>query len=61
MQGFFQCVWPPRIILELYFYSKNGYNTVENDHTGTKFTLVLKTTRAYKKLFLKYQVNTRFP
>ena len=43
----------------LYFYSKNGRNSVENDRTGKKFTLVLKT--IYKKVFLKYQVNARFP
>ncbi len=30
-----------------------------NDRTGKKFTLFLKTT--YKKVFLKYKVNTRFP
>ncbi len=42
-----------------YFYSKNGHNSVENDRTGKKFTPVLKTT--YKKLCLKYQVNTKFP
>ncbi len=42
----------------LYFYSKNGHNVVENDHTGKKITLVLKTTY---KVFLKYQVNARFP
>ncbi len=32
---------------------------MENDRTRKKFTLVLKT--IYKKVFLKYQVNTRFP
>ncbi len=42
----------------LYFYSKNGHNSVETDRTGKKFTLALKTT--YKKVFLKYQVNSRF-
>ncbi len=43
-----------------YFYSKNGHNSQANyDRTGKKFTLVLMTT--YKKVFLKYQVNTRFP
>ncbi len=42
-----------------YFYSKTAHNSVENDHTRKKFTLVLMTT--YKKVFLKYQVNTRFP
>ena len=30
----------------------------QNNRTGKKFTLVLKTT--YKKLFLKCQVNPRF-
>ncbi len=43
----------------LYFYSKNGHNSVENDRTGKKITPVLKTT--YKKVFLKYQINARFP
>ncbi len=33
-------------------------NSVENDRTGKKFTLVLKTTY---KVVPKYQVNTRFP
>ncbi len=42
-----------------YFYSKNNHDSVENVRTGKKFTLVLKTT--YKKVFLNYQVNTRFP
>ncbi len=45
-------------LVELYFYSNNGHNSVENDHTGKNFILVLKTT--YKKVFLKYHVNTRF-
>ncbi len=58
MQGFLHCVWPPRMHFELYFYSKNAHNSAENDRTGKIFHLVLKTT--YKKLFLKYQVNTRF-
>ncbi len=65
MQGFLHhvhCVWPPRnseCIFKIYFYSKNVHNLVENDHTGKKFTLVLKTT--YNKLVLKYQDNARFP
>ncbi len=42
-----------------YFYSKNAHKSVENYYIGKKFALVLKST--YKKLFLKYQVNTRFP
>ena len=41
-----------------YFYSKNGHNSVENYCVGKKFKLVLQTT--YKKLFLKYQNNTRW-
>ncbi len=42
-----------------YFYFKKSHNSVENDSTRKKFKLVLKTT--YKKLFLKYQDNARFP
>ncbi len=51
--GLWECIF------KLYFCSKNGHNSVENDRTGKIFTLVLKTT--YKKVFLKYQVNTWFP
>ncbi len=44
----------------LYFYSKNGQNSVENDRTGKKISLVLIMLKTvYKKVFLKYQVNTR--
>ncbi len=43
----------------IYFYSKKGHNSVENDHIEKKFKLVLKT--IHKKLFLKYQDNQRFP
>ena len=43
----------------LKFYSKNSHNSVENDHIRKKFKLILKTT--YKKLFLKYLVNAKFP
>ena len=40
------------------FTQKIGHNSGENDHTGKKITFVLKT---IYKVFLKYQVNTRFP
>ena len=59
MQGFVHCVWPLRMHFLSYFYSKNDHNSVENDRIGKKFKLVLKTT--YKKLFLKYPDNQRFP
>ncbi len=42
--------------LSYIFTKKNGHNSVENDRSGKKNTLVLKT--AYKKVFLKHQVNT---
>ncbi len=59
MQGFFHCVWPLKMHFCAIFLLKNSHNSVENDRTGKKFTLVLKA--IYKKLFLKYQVNARFP
>ena len=43
----------------IFLLKKNGHNSVENDHTRKKITLVLKAT--YKKVLLKYQVNARFP
>ena len=42
-----------------YFYSKNGHNWVEKYRIRINLKLVLKTT--WKKLFLKYQDNARFP
>ncbi len=59
MQGFLHCVWPPKMHFWAIFLLNNGHNSAENDRTGKKFTFVLKTT--YMKVFLKYQVNTRFP
>ncbi len=40
------------------FLLKKDHNSVEKGCLGKKFKLVLKIT--YKKLFLKYQLNTRF-
>ncbi len=59
MQGFLHCVWPMRIHFWPIFLLKNGHNSVENDRTRKKCTLDLKT--IFKNVFLKYQVNTRFP
>ncbi len=42
-----------------YFYSKNGYNSVEYYCIGKTIKIILKTT--YKKLVQKYHYNARFP
>ncbi len=57
MQGFLHCVWPLRMHFCAIFLLKKW--SVENDHTGKKIILVLKTT--FKKVFIKYQVNARIP
>ena len=59
MQGFLHCVWPLRMhFCAIYFYSKKGHNSVENDRIRKKIPLFWRL--IYKKVFLKYQVNARF-
>ena len=53
------CVRPPGMDFLAIFTPKNSHNSGENGRIGKKFKLVLKT--IYKKVFLKYQANARFP
>ncbi len=61
MQGFLHCVWPLRMHFWAIFTQKAAITQPEIIalENWKNCNFVLKTT--YKKLFLKYQNNARFP